>query len=165
MGNETKKIQDLREFKDILINKQRLMGLDLGSKRIGISVSDPELKIALSIKTIERTKIGILIEELTEVINKFQIGGLIFGMPLNMDGSEGKSAQSATDTALLISENLNMPYGFWDERLSSAAVERLYEKPKKSRKKKMINKKEIDNLAAAFILEGALQYISNYTDD
>ena len=86
-------------------------------------------------------------------------------MPLNMDGSEGKSAQSATDTALLISENLNMPYGFWDERLSSAAVERLYEKPKKSRKKKIINKKEIDNLAAAFILEGALQYISNYTDD
>ena len=112
MGNETKKIQDLREFKDILINKQRLMGLDLGSKRIGISVSDPELKIALSIKTIERTKIGILIEELTEVISKFQIGGLIFGMPLNMDGSEGKSAQSATDTALLISKNLNMPYGF-----------------------------------------------------
>ena len=85
MGNETKKIQDLREFKDILINKQRLMGLDLGSKRIGISVSDPDLKIALSIKTIERTKITILIEELTEVINKFQIGGLVFGMPLNMD--------------------------------------------------------------------------------
>jgi putative Holliday junction resolvase len=78
-----------------------------------------------------------------------------------MDGTEGKSAQSAKDTADLLSNNLNISYGFWDERLSSAAVERFYEKPKKSRKKKMINKKEIDNLASAFILEGALQYISN----
>jgi putative Holliday junction resolvase len=103
----------------------------------------------------------ILTAELNEIINKFEIGGLIFGMPLNMDGTEGKSAQSAKDTADLLSNNLNISYGFWDERLSSAAVERFYEKPKKSRKKKMINKKEIDNLASAFILEGALQYISN----
>ena len=78
-----------------------------------------------------------------------------------MDGSLGKSAQSVTDTALLISQNLKIPYGFWDERLSSVAVERYFEKPKKSRKKNMINKKEIDNLAAAFILDGALQYINN----
>ena len=60
MSNETKKIEDLKEFKDILLNKQRLMGLDLGSKRIGISVSDPELKVAISIKTIERNKLHIL---------------------------------------------------------------------------------------------------------
>ena len=161
MSNETKKIEDLKEFKDILLNKQRLMGLDLGSKRIGISVSDPELKVAISIKTIERNKLHILTAELNEIINKFEIGGLIFGMPLNMDGTEGKSAQSAKDTADILSNNLNISYGFWDERLSSAAVERFYEKPKKSRKKKIINKKEIDNLASAFILEGALQYISN----
>ena len=63
---------------------------------------------------------------------------------------------------ILISQNLKIPYGFWDERLSSVAVERYFEKPKKSRKKNMINKKEIDNLAAAFILDGALQYINNW---
>ena len=108
MSNETKKIEDLKEFKDILLNKQRLMGLDLGSKRIGISVSDPELKVAISIKTIERNKLHTLTAELNEIINKFEIGGLIFGMPLNMDGTEGKSAQSAKDTADLLSNNLNI---------------------------------------------------------
>ena len=112
MSNETKKIEDLKEFKDILLNKQRLMGLDLGSKRIGISVSDPELKVAISIKTIERNKLHTLTAELNEIINKFEIGGLIFGMPLNMDGTEGKSAQSAKDTADLLSNNLNISYGF-----------------------------------------------------
>ena len=72
MSNETKKIEDLKEFKDILLNKQRLMGLDLGSKRIGISVSDPELQVAISIKTIERNKLHILTAELNEIINKFE---------------------------------------------------------------------------------------------
>ena len=161
MVNETKKIENIKEFREIIANNQRIMGLDLGSKRIGISISDPELKIAISLKTINRNKADKLINDLNEVVEKFEIGGLIFGMPINMDGSQGKSAQSVTDTAILISQNLNMPYGFWDERLSSAAVKRYFEKPKKSRKKKMINKKEIDNLAAAFILDGALQYINN----
>jgi putative Holliday junction resolvase len=161
MVNETKKIENIKEFREIIANNQRIMGLDLGSKRIGISISDPELKIAISLKTINRNKADKLINDLNEVVKKFEIGGLIFGMPINMDGSQGKSAQSVSDTAILISQNLNMPYGFWDERLSSAAVKRYFEKPKKSRKKKMINKKEIDNLAAAFILDGALQYINN----
>ncbi|MDC3143665.1 MAG: Holliday junction resolvase RuvX [Candidatus Pelagibacterales bacterium] len=161
MSIETKKIEDIKEFKEIIGNNQRIMGLDVGSKRIGISISDPELKIAISLKTINRDKSIKLFNDLNNVVQKFKIGGLIFGMPLNMDGSLGKSAQSVTDTALLISQNLKIPYGFWDERLSSVAVERYFEKPKKSRKKNMINKKEIDNLAAAFILDGALQYINN----
>ena len=161
MVNETKKIENIKEFREIIANNQRIMGLDLGSKRIGISISDPELKIAISLKTINRNKADKLINDLNEVVKKFEIGGLIFGMPINMDGSQGKSAQSVSDTAILISQNLNMPYGFWDERLSSAAVKRYFEKPKKSRKKKMINKKEIDNLDPAFILDGALQYINN----
>ena len=115
----------------------------------------------LGLNFINRDKSIKLFNDLNNVVQKFKIGGLIFGMPLNMDGSLGKSAQSVTDTALLISQNLKIPYGFWDERLSSVAVERYFEKPKKSRKKNMINKKEIDNLAAAFILDGALQYINN----
>jgi|TARA_B110000967_G_scaffold209985_1_gene269214 putative Holliday junction resolvase len=161
MPNEVKNIEDLKGFKSILANNERLMGLDLGSKRIGISVSDPLLQIALPIKTIERAKAKIMAGQLNELVEKFNIGGLIFGMPLNMDGTQGKSAQSATDTAKLISNSLNLHYGFWDERLSSVAVERFFEKPKKSRKTKIINKKEIDNLAAAFILEGALRFINS----
>ena len=152
---------DINDLKKRLNNKSRLMGVDMGSKRVGISISDENRKIATPLKVLNYISMNKLIEDMIGIILEHNVDGIIYGNPLNMDGSLGKSAQSGTDTALLISQNLKIPYGFWDERLSSVAVERYFEKPKKSRKKNMINKKEIDNLAAAFILDGALQYINN----
>jgi len=99
------------------------------------------------------------LRELNELVRLHDVKALIIGLPLNMDGSEGKSAQSIRDKSRAINLSLNIPYSFWDERLSTVAVDRLYIDNSKSRKKAHNEKKEIDSLASAFILEGALNYI------
>ena len=159
MLKETKKDIDLIEFKNLLEKDERLMGIDLGKKRIGISVSTSNLDGALPLRTIEREKFSDQLIELSQIVLDYRIKGIIFGLPLNMDGSEGRSAQSIKDKSLQIATSLELTYAFWDERLSTVAAERFYENPSKSRQKKRNPKKDIDNLASAFILEGALEYI------
>ena len=161
MLNSTNKVIDLLEFKPLLINQNRLMGLDLGKKRIGISISTLSMNGALPLRTVEENKFSDLLRNLGEIIKEYNVKGIIFGLPLNMDGTEGKSVQSVRDKAEKISIELSIKYSFWDERLSTIAVDRFYEKPNNSRAKKKVHKKEIDNLASAFILEGALNYIMN----
>ena len=161
MLNSTNKVIDLLEFKPLLINQNRLMGLDLGKKRIGISISTLSMNGALPLRTVEENKFSDLLKNLAEIIKEYNVQGIIFGLPLNMDGTEGKSVQSVRDKAEKISVELSIKYSFWDERLSTVAVDRFYEKPSKSRAKKKVYKKDIDNLASAFILEGALNYIMN----
>ena len=161
MLNSTYKVEDLLEFKPFLLEKKRIMGLDLGKKRIGISVSTLTLNGALPLKTISEDKFSELLNLLKKIVLEYDIKGIVFGLPVNMDGSEGKSAQSTRDKADKICSELCIKYGFWDERLSTVAVERNFETNEKSRAKKKDHKKDIDNLAAAFILEGAINYIIN----
>mgnify|MGYP006256281119 CR=1 FL=1 len=135
------------------------MGLDLGKKRIGVSISTHRLDGALPLRTISEDKLSNVIDILKSMISEYNIIGIIFGLPKNMDGTEGKSAQSVRDKAELMCSKINIKYAFWDERLSTVAVERNYEKNEKSRSKKKQAKKDIDNLAAAFILELSLIHI------
>ena len=136
MLNSTYKVEDLLEFKPFLLEKKRIMGLDLGKKRIGISVSTLTLNGALPLKTISENKFSELLNLLKKIVLEYDIKGIVFGLPVNMDGSEGKSAQSARDKADKICSELCIKYGFWDERLSTVAVERNFETNKKSRAKK-----------------------------
>ena len=159
MLNETKKDVDLLDLKNIVESKHKIIGLDLGKKRIGVSISTSEMDGALPLRTIQYSNIKDLIEELSVIIKTHDIKAMVIGLPINMDGSEGKSSQSIRDKSNKILSFFEMPYSFWDERLSTTAVARFYEVPLKSRQKRMNQKKDIDNLASAFILEGALEYI------
>ena len=159
MLNETKKEVDLLELKNIVESKHKIIGLDLGRKRIGVSISTSNMDGALPLRTIQYSNIKDLVDELSAIIKTHDIKAMVIGLPINMDGSEGKSSQSIRDKSNKILSFFRMPYSFWDERLSTAAVTRFYEAPSKTRKKKKNQKKDIDNLASAFILEGALEYI------
>ena len=112
----------LEEFKKIHSDKCRLIGLDLGSKRIGVSICDEKQLIATPLKTINRSSLEKLIDELKIVISENNIKGIIIGNPLNMDGSSGRSAQSVKDTSENIEKNINIPICLWDERLSTVGA-------------------------------------------
>ena len=148
----------LEEFKKKHLDKCRLIGLDLGSKRIGVSICDDKQLIATPLKTINRNSLKNLIDELRLIINENDIKGIIVGNPLNMDGSSGKSAQSVKDTTENIEKNLNIPICMWDERLSTVGAFNL-----SSQLDINVNKREkkIDENAAAFILQGALDFLNN----
>ena len=159
MTNETKKEVDISEFKSLVESNHKILGLDIGSKRIGVAISTSDMTGALPLRTIKYSNMKEFLKEINEIINLHEVKALIIGLPLNMDGSEGKSAQSIRDKSRTINLSLNIPYSFWDERLSTVAVEKLYTDKSKSRKTALNEKKEIDSLASAFILEGALNYI------
>ena len=112
----------LEEFKKKHSDKCRLIGLDLGSKRIGVSICDEKQLIASPLKTINRNTLNEVIDELKIIIKENNIKGIIIGNPLNMDGSLGRSAQSVKDTSQKIEENINIPVCLWDERLSSVGA-------------------------------------------
>ena len=145
-------------LKDKLDNNSRLLGLDLGSKRIGVSVCDDRRKIATPYKTIQFTNIENLSSELANIIKENNISGIIVGNPLNMDGSFGKSSQSIRDRAKIIEEKTGNPVCLWDERLSTSGAKSLSSDLdiKFSQKKK-----KIDEKAATFILQGAIDYLNN----
>ena len=158
MLNSTYKVQDLQEFKPFLLSKKRIMGLDLGKKRIGVSVSTLSLNGALPLKTISEDKFSELLNLLKKIILEYDIKGIIFGLPKNMDGSEGKSAQSARDKADKICSELCIKYGFWDERLSTVGAFNLSSQLDVNVSKR---EKKIDENAAAFILQGAIDFLNN----
>ena len=148
----------LEEFKKKHSDKCRLIGLDLGSKRIGVSICDEKQLIATPLKTINRNLLKDLIDELKLIINENNIKGIIVGNPLNMDGSSGKSAQSVKDTTENIEKNLNIPICLWDERLSTVGAFNLSSQLDVNVSKR---EKKIDENAAAFILQGALDFLNN----
>ena len=112
----------LDELKDKLADKARLIGLDLGSKRIGVAICDDERKIATPFKTIEYRNMDYLLSELKVIIKENDIFAIIVGNPINMDGSFGKSAQSINDKAKIIGRELNVMIAMWDERLSTSGA-------------------------------------------
>ena len=148
----------LEEFKKKHSDKCRLIGLDLGSKRIGVSICDDKQLIATPLKTINRNSLEDLVDELKLIINENNIKGVIVGNPLNMDGSSGRSAQSVKDTTENIEKNLDSPICLWDERLSTVGAFNLSSQLDINVSKR---EKKIDENAAAFILQGALDFLNN----
>ena len=145
------------ELKVQLDNKSRLLGIDMGTKRIGVSICDENRKIATPYNTIQYTNINNLISELKEIISENNIKGIIFGLPLKMDGSEGPSAQSVKDKIKLISNELDMPIILWDERLSTVGSFNLSSQLDVNVSKRV---KNIDQNSATFILQGVLDYLT-----
>ena len=148
----------LEEFKKKQLDKCRLIGLDLGSKRIGVSICDEKQLIATPFKTIKRSTAKEVINELRTIIEENDIKGIIIGNPLNMDGSSGSSAQSVKDTSKNIEKNINLPVCLWDERLSTVGAFNLSSQLDVNVSKR---EKKIDENAAAFILQGAIDFLNN----
>ena len=148
----------LEQFKKKQSDKCRLIGLDLGSKRIGVSICDEKQLIATPLKTINRNSLEDLINELKIIIDENDIKGIIIGNPLNMDGSSGSSAQSVKDTSQNIEKNINVPICLWDERLSTVGAFNLSSQLDINLSKR---EKKIDENAAAFILQGAIDFLNN----
>ena len=148
----------LEEFKRKQLDKSRLIGLDLGSKRIGVSICDEKQLIATPFKTINRTSAKELINELKIIIQENNIKGIIIGNPLNMDGSSGSSTQSVKDTSDNIEKSIDVPICLWDERLSTVGAFNLSSQLDVNVSKR---EKKIDENAAAFILQGAIDFLNN----
>ena len=145
-------------LKDKLASNARLIGLDLGTKRVGIAICDDKRKIASPYKTIEYKNMEYLVYELKNIIKDNNIFAVIIGNPINMDGSFGKSAQSINDKAKVIEKELDLIIAMWDERLSTSGAFNISSNLDINFSKK---KKNIDEKAAAFILQGALDYLNN----
>ena len=149
---------DINDIKNHINNKSRLIGVDMGSKRVGLSISDESRKIATPLKTINYENIQIFINELEKIINENNVHAIIFGNPKNMDGKEGSSSQSVKDKVKLISEKIKIPLFMWDERLSTVGAFNLSSQLDVNVTKRL---KNIDERAATFILQGVLDYLNN----
>ena len=148
----------LEEFKKKQINKCRLIGLDLGSKRIGVSICDERQSIATPFKTIKKINTNELIDQLREIITEYNIKGIIIGNPINMDGSLGRSAQSVNDVSNNIDKSIDVNVCLWDERLSTVGAFNISSQLDVNVSKR---EKNIDQNAAAFILQGAIDFLNN----
>jgi putative Holliday junction resolvase len=137
----------------ILAPDARLLGLDLGEKTIGLALSDRLLMVATPMETLKRGKFAADAARLDIIISEQAIGGLVVGLPLNMDGSDGPSAQSARAFGRNWVNRSALPLIFWDERLSTMAVTRTLLDADASRKRRG---EVVDKMAAAYILQGAL---------
>ena len=146
------------ELKLKIDKKSRLLGVDLGSKRIGVSICDDKRKIATPYKTLNFTNLNNLVLELKTIILENNVNGIIIGNPINMDGTLGKAAQSVKDKSIIISKQLDIPVILWDERLSTVAAFNLSKQLDVNVSKRT---KNIDQNAATFILQGAIDYLNN----
>ncbi len=135
-----------------------LLGLDLGTKTIGVAASDGLRMTATGVETIKRTKLAADIARLQEIARGRGAVGLVLGLPRNMDGSDGPRVQATRAFARSLSERQDLPVAYWDERLSTQAVERTLLAADSSRKRRA---EVIDKLAAAYILQGALDRLSH----
>lgn len=146
--------EDIKAFAAAIPPMRALIGLDLGEKTIGVAVTDSFLSVATPLETVRRKKFGLDAARLAEIMAARSIGGLILGLPFNMDGSEGPRCQSTRAFA----RNLDrlhpaLPIGYWDERLSTVAAERALLEADTSRKRRA---EVIDHVAAGYILQGVL---------
>ena len=151
--------QSLPALIKYLPKKSRLLGLDVGRKTIGLAVSDSDIKIATTVGTIRRSKFTKDVKNLDAIITERQVNGLVLGLPISMDGNEGPACQSVRQFAVNLDNILEIGITFWDERLSTSAVERLLIKEadlSRNRRSEII-----DKMAAAYILQGALDSLSS----
>ena len=148
-------IEDLKKKQ---AEPSRLIGLDLGSKRIGVSICDERQSIATPFKTINKTNTNELIDQLKEIIREYNIKGIVIGNPINMDGSLGRSAQSVNDVSKNIDQAIDVNVCLWDERLSTVGAFNISSQLDINVTKR---EKNIDQNAAAFILQGAIDFLNN----
>lgn len=142
------------EMRAALGKGRRLLGLDVGSKTIGLALSDPMLTVASPIVTVRRTRLTADLKRLAEIVAEREVGGFVVGLPISMNGTEGPRCQSVRQFAADLLKAIDLPLAFWDERLSTAAVERvLIDEADMSRKRRA---EVIDKMAAAYLLQGAL---------
>jgi putative Holliday junction resolvase len=147
----------LSELKAALPRGGRLFGLDIGEKTVGIAVCDPGLTVATPVETLRRGKFTADAEKLRRLIEERKVGGLVIGLPVNMDGSEGPRCQSVRQFAVNLLGFVDLPIAFWDERLSTVAVTRTLLEADMSRKRRA---EVVDKMAAAYILQGALDALA-----
>ena len=151
-------MMDIKDIKNHINNKSRLIGVDMGSKRVGLSISDENRKIATPLKTINYQNTQILADVLKKIADENNVHAIVFGNPKNMDGTEGSSSQSVKDKVKLISEKTKIPVFLWDESLSTVGAFNLSSQLDVNVTKRV---KNIDENAAAFILQGVLDFLNN----
>lgn len=149
----TGNVKTLEELKPLLARGQRLLGLDLGSKTIGLALTDVSLAVATPLETIRRTKFRADAEELLAIAAKHGVGALIIGLPLNMDGTEGPRCQSTRAFVRNLEQLTELPIAYQDERMSTQAVTRTLLEADTSRARRA---ELVDKMAASYILQGAL---------
>ncbi len=152
-----KNMLDIEDFKKKLDKKSRLMGIDPGKKRIGIAISDENKIVATPYATIIKNDYSKFIIEIKKIIKENDIKGIIVGNPINLDGSPSTSSQSAKDLAINLSKDVTKNITMWDERLSSQGAFNLSSNLDINTSKKV---KKLDENAAQFILQGALDYLT-----
>ena len=145
--------ESVEGFRSAIADTQTLMGLDLGTKTIAVALSDSFQSVATPMETIKRKKFGVDAARLLEIIDARSVGGIVLGLPRNMDGSEGPRAQSTRAFARNLAQLTAIPICFWDERLSTVAAERALLEADTSRKRRA---EVIDHVAASYILQGVL---------
>ena len=151
-------IISIDKFKTNIEDKSRLLGIDPGNKNIGFAICDENKKVATPLEVLKKSKFAVLIKQINQIIKENNIKGIIIGNPINMDGTSGKSSQSASDFAKNLSKNITIPITMWDERLSSEGSFKIT-KELGTNASNRVNK--LDKNAAAFILQGAIDYLSN----
>ncbi|WP_224824468.1 Holliday junction resolvase RuvX [Cognatishimia sp. MH4019] len=145
--------EDIEGFHAALPAHRALVGLDLGDKTIGVAISDSLWSVATPLETIRRKKFGVDAAALLDIIAKRNVGGILLGLPRNMDGSEGPRCQSTRAFARNLERLTDLPIGFWDERLSTVAAEKALLEADTTRKRRA---EVIDHVAASYILQGVL---------
>lgn len=146
-------VTTILDLKPLKTGKNRLLGIDLGDKTIGLCLSDITWSIATPMETIRRTRLQSDLEQLQKVLQGHQIAGIVIGLPINMNGSEGPQAQKVRQFVEKVLELADIPIILWDERLSTTAVTRTLLQADVSRQKRS---QVVDKMAASFILQGAL---------
>ncbi len=152
----------LEDFAASLPRTGRLLGLDLGTKTIGLALSDLGRGIASPLETIKRKKFTLDAAELLDICARHEVKGLVLGLPLNMDGTEGPRVQSTRSFVKNLSEKTDLPMTYWDERLSTVAVTRTLIEADRSRARRA---ELVDKMAASFILQGFLDRLQFMQDD
>jgi len=147
---------DIEEFEKKIDKKSRLLGIDPGKKRIGVAICDENKIIATPFTTIIKNNFSELLIQINKIINENDIKGIVIGNPINLDGSNSQSSQSAKDLAINLSKKITVPIAMWDERLSSRGAFNLSNDLNVNTSKKI---SKLDENSAAFILQGALDYL------
>ena len=155
---KTNNIFSIKDFKSKTSLNSRLLGIDHGNKNIGIAICDENQVIATPLTTLYRAKFENLLNEIKEIIIENNVKGIVVGNPINMDGSLSRSSQSASDFSKNLSKYITIPITMWDERLSSEASFKITKDLGTNTSKRV---KNLDKNAAAFILQGAIDFMSN----
>ena len=148
----------IEDLPSTLQREARLLGLDVGSKTVGLALSDVTCSIATPYETLRRTKFTADAKTIAGIVKDMGVGGLVIGMPYHLDGSEGPRAQSTRAFTRNLAAHVDVPMAFWDERYSTAAVKRHLIEADASRKRRA---EVVDRMAAAYILQGALDRLRN----